>query len=104
MKFGKQIQEAAAQSIVAWQPYWLNYKALKKILKDLELPSGQARVETDAKTLGAPPPPPPCMRRHPTQTRLRRAELTNPALCTPSAPCGRHPPTDATFQHTIYLK
>ena len=54
MKFGKQIQDASAQSIFAWQSYWLDYKKLKKTLKMLEVPEGSTgQVQTDATTLGA---------------------------------------------------
>uniref|UniRef100_A0A7S1TYI8 SPX domain-containing protein n=1 Tax=Phaeomonas parva TaxID=124430 RepID=A0A7S1TYI8_9STRA len=35
MKFGKDIQEIALSMNAEWQPFWMNYKALKKLIKHI---------------------------------------------------------------------
>jgi SPX domain protein involved in polyphosphate accumulation len=62
MKFGKKIIKASELSPTQWQQEWLNYKQLKKMIKDIEdeigvekdsaAPEQRANRSTSAEEMG----------------------------------------------------
>lgn len=49
MKFGKNLSKVIALSDPEWNPYWINYKFLKKKLKELLLDNQHGKVKAETK-------------------------------------------------------
>ncbi|GMF13810.1 unnamed protein product [Phytophthora lilii] len=47
MKFGKVLQQSTQMSPSAWEPYWADYKLLKKIIKDCAQIKKEEKLQGD---------------------------------------------------------